>query len=78
MVLMLMLSVDSEISYSILAVFGVAATILVVAAFVFGILQLKTNSARLRTRILRVFTLIATVALLTNAFYWEFYNFWSL
>jgi hypothetical protein len=78
MVLLLIISVNLDIRFSILAVFGVVATILVVAAFVFGILQLKTNSTRLRTRLLRVFTLIASVALLGNAFYWEFYNFWSL
>ena len=77
-VLLLIVAVNLNISYATIAVFGVIATISAVAAFVLGIIQVKTNDARLRTKILRVLTLAASTAVLTNVFFWEFFNCWSV
>jgi hypothetical protein len=64
-------------SFSALAVFGVLGTILAFVAFILGIIQLKTENARSRTKLLRVATLVIAAIMLTNVLYWEFYNFWS-
>jgi hypothetical protein len=77
-VLLLIIAVNTDISTSTIAVFGVLATISAIAAFVFGILQLRINNARLLTKIFRVITLVISTALLINVFYWEFFNFWSM
>ena len=59
-------------------IFGLLATISAAASFVFGVLQVKTINARLRTKTLRVTTLIASAAVLTNVLFWELFNFCSL
>jgi uncharacterized membrane protein HdeD (DUF308 family) len=60
-----------------MAVSGVLTTVSALAAFVFGILQVKTN-ARRRTRIMRTVTLAASAIVLANDLFWELFNFWSV
>jgi len=54
-------------------VFGWIVSLCAVAAFVFSILQVKVTDAKLRTKLLRIATLTASVALLANVIFWELY-----
>lgn len=58
--------------------FGLLATASAVTAFVFGILQLKSNDLSKRIKILRIATLLTSATVLANTLYWELFNFWSL
>ena len=61
-----------------MTVFGLLATMCAAAAVVFGVLQVKVNNSRLRTKALRVITLVASVAVLANVLFWELYSFWNV
>ncbi|MCL1847114.1 MAG: beta-lactamase family protein, partial [Coriobacteriia bacterium] len=68
-VLLLMISVNLVISNATIAVLGVLGSLCAVAAFALGILQVKTKDARLRTKALRVLTLVVSAVMLTNVLY---------
>jgi len=77
-ILLLFISVNLDISDSVIAVFGVAGTICAAVTFVFGILQVKNNKALLHVRTLRAATLLTSAIVLANVLFWEFFNFWSV
>jgi CubicO group peptidase (beta-lactamase class C family) len=77
-VLLLLVSVNFDVSNATIAVFGVLGTLSAAVAFVLGILQVNIKDASQYTKTLRVLTLLASLIMLTNVLYWEFFNFWSV